>query len=102
MDVDAADRLYSIYADEINRENADLKAHRAALDDLMRRALSSGRESRDRAQAFRELQNITLDSFWNAEPREINQLLHRLLGRRRLVVLAGQVVGIADTPRRKG
>ena len=100
MDVDATDRLYAIYQDEIARENADLKAHKAALDDLMRRALSSGRENRERLQSFAELQTLSLDRFWQAEPRAINQLLLRLMGHRRLVVLEGQIVGTADAPKR--
>jgi predicted nucleic acid-binding Zn-ribbon protein len=98
LEVETNDPLYAIYQVEITQANSDLKAHKTTLDDLMRRSLSTGRESRERQEAFADLRNLTLDGFWQAEPRVINQLLHRLMGHRRLVVRDGQIIGTTGAP----
>lgn len=53
----------------------------------------------DIESAFRELSAYeTVDAFWKAEPGRVNQLLHRLLGGRRLVIKDGAVIGSVERP----
>lgn len=50
--------------------------------------------------AFRELTTYeTLDAFWAADNGVINQLLHRLMGNRRLVVLDRKITGSIEWSR---
>ncbi len=98
LDVETTDALYAIYQQEIVQASAELNAHKATFDDLSRRTLVSGQETRERQQSFAELQAVNLDAFWQLEPREINRFLHRLMGHSRLVILDGQIVGMTDAP----
>ncbi|MEQ8673163.1 MAG: recombinase family protein [Aggregatilineales bacterium] len=52
-------------------------------------------------RAYEEIAELSVEEFWGQEDRKINQLLHRLMGNKRFVVLEGYVVGIADAPKHK-
>jgi hypothetical protein len=49
--------------EETDRESAELKVHRTALDGLKRQALTSGRETQEHLQAFSDLSRLGLDKF---------------------------------------
>jgi hypothetical protein len=51
--------------------------------------------------AFDEIAERGMEHFWTQDDRTINQLLHRLMGKRRFVVNEGVIVGVADAPARK-
>lgn len=94
----AADDLHDIYQEEIDRERETLKRQRAALDDAERQLAVGTRSHADRTTAFEEIVRLSVDVFWEQEGRYINQLLHRLMGNKRLSVLNGKVVEIVDKP----
>ena len=50
---------------------------------------------------LKELAVLTLERFWNQESRVINQTLHRLMGKRRLVLLGGEIQGAVEVKRRQ-
>lgn len=77
-----------------------LAALAARLDILRRRELemrsAATRRARDEAAAsvsLDEIRAITLEYFWQLPDRRINQILRRILGERRLVVLDKKIVG---------
>jgi hypothetical protein len=43
-----------------------------------------------------ELAELTLEKFWHQENRKINQMLHRIMGKRRLMILNGEIIGVAE------
>lgn len=74
-------------------------------ENVLRRMDAVERETKrynvaDIQAAFHELTTYeTLDAFWAADAGTINQLLHRLLGNRRLVVLDHKIVGTIEYQR---
>lgn len=68
-------------------------------ENILKRMDEAERETKrynaeDIKAAFRELSTYeTLDAFWAAPSGTINQLLHRLMGHRRLVVLDHRITG---------
>jgi len=42
-----------------------------------------------------EFATTTLEVFWKQESQYINQMLHRLMGKKRLLVLKGEIIGVA-------
>ena len=44
---------------------------------------------------------MTLDAFWKQDSRYINQMLHRLMGKKRLLGLKGEIIGVAEVNRRQ-
>lgn len=54
-------------------------------------------DTRAAVAAYHDLPENLAD-LWEWEGAAINQMLHRLMGRRRLVVLDGQIVGTDDAP----
>ena len=46
-----------------------------------------------------ELADLTLEKFWQQESRVINQMLHRLMGNRRFVILNKELIGVAVSHR---
>jgi len=91
----APDSLLTLYDQQINglatqREN--LLKH---IDDETRLAARYNLD--DVQSAFRELSTFeTLAAFWQSGDGVINQLIHRLLGGRRLSVLDSRITGTVD------
>jgi len=48
-----------------------------------------------------ELAEMSLEAFWNQESRYINQVLHRLMGKKRFLLLDGEIIGVAELNRRQ-
>ena len=48
-----------------------------------------------------ELTTLTLERFWHQESRKINQMLHRIMGNSRLVLLNGEVIGVTQVNRKQ-
>jgi hypothetical protein len=91
----APDSLATLYDQQINglatqREN--LLKH---IDDETR--LAARYNLTDVESAFQQLTTFeTLAAFWQSDNGVINQLIHRLLGGRRLSVLDGHITGSID------
>jgi hypothetical protein len=47
-----------------------------------------------RTMAFADVMNLGVEVFWQQEPRYISQTLHRLFGQTRIVVHAGEIIGL--------
>jgi hypothetical protein len=41
------------------------------------------------------------EAFWKQESRYINQSLHRLMGKKRFLLLDGEIIGVAELNRRQ-
>ncbi|MEQ8672808.1 MAG: hypothetical protein RLP44_26335 [Aggregatilineales bacterium] len=50
---------------------------------------------------LKEIAEMSLEAFWKQESRYINQVLHRLLGKKRLLLLDGEIIGVAEVNRRQ-
>jgi len=46
-----------------------------------------------------QLADLTLEKFWLQDSRVINQMLHRIMGNRRFVILNKEVIGVAISRR---
>ncbi|MCA9895098.1 MAG: recombinase family protein [Anaerolineae bacterium] len=53
-------------------------------------------------RAFDEIIALTVDEFWKLGNREINQLMYRLMGNKRLVIRDGEIKGVAEAPKYGG
>ncbi|MBK8035346.1 MAG: hypothetical protein IPK17_38740 [Chloroflexi bacterium] len=94
----ADDSLQDLYEDELRAEGDGLKRKRATLAQLERAQGSSARQRRDRQLAYEEIVRLSVDVFWQQDERYINQMLHRLMGNKRLAVRDGEIVEIVDQP----
>jgi hypothetical protein len=95
----APESLHNLYDEELKLIAERLSILQEALREL----------DRDEARAFihvtpeyayDEIVKLTVDGFWKLPQKQQNQLLHALMGKRRFVVLNGEIVGIADAPPR--
>jgi hypothetical protein len=90
----AHEGLQSTYDEQLNSLGERLMLKKSNLKD-MERSQAESREMNNAQQfALKELLEISLDNFWKLEEREINQMLHRLLGNIRSSVKNGQIIGI--------
>lgn len=48
-----------------------------------------------------QLAEMTVEAFWQQESRVINQMLHRLMGKRKFVILNRELIGIATVNMRR-
>ena len=74
-----------------------LNAQRRALDDAQCTALHINQRYSQRDPAIDQLKAMTLAKFWQLDPTEQNQLLHRLMGDWRIEAQDGDVIGLIDT-----
>jgi hypothetical protein len=93
----APENLLSMYDDQIRAFGEQL---RILKDNLMRAEREAALVDMGAVQrAYDYLSRYeTLENFWNQPETVINQLLHRLIGRSRLVVKDSQIIGRADAP----
>lgn len=97
----APDEVQHIFDEEINKISEQLKVLRENRNRLQGEALATQQKSAVQQATLKELTDLTLERFWQQESRPINQLLHRLMGKRRLVILGGSVVGSVEVKRRQ-
>jgi len=95
----APDNLADMYDEQLSGLSRQLDTLRRTLDEARRAAQSF--DMADVTTAFSELEVYkTVEALWAADPGVVNQLLHRLMGKRRMVVRDGQIIGTVDAPRR--
>ncbi|MDL1924358.1 hypothetical protein FBQ95_17275 [Chloroflexi bacterium CFX3] len=85
----------AIYTKQIQQKAEQLKTARLEL--LKRQHAQATDQIRQQSfeQAAEDIIRIGLESFWQLGADEINQRLHRLMGKYRLVVENKQIIGIA-------
>jgi DNA invertase Pin-like site-specific DNA recombinase len=95
--ITAPDALASLYDEQLRTFADQLKILRTNLLEAER--AEKQRDKTGVQHAYKQLKQFeSLDSFWEQPETSINQLLYRLMGNRRLVVLDRQIVGTTDAP----
>jgi hypothetical protein len=95
----APDNLADLYDEQLAGLSRQLDALRRALAEAQR--VASQFDLADVTTAFHELEVYgTVEALWAADGGTVNQLLHRLMGKRRMVVRDGQIIGTITAPRR--
>jgi len=72
---------------------------REARERLKGESLAEQTSTSSQQATLEELAKLTLENFWSQESRKINQMLHRIFGKRRLVILNGEIIEIAEVNR---
>lgn len=94
------ENLYEQYDLALTKLGNRLKKLKSHVKDLQRIYAGSDNTA-SRAQAFNEISKLSVNGFWAQEDRAINQLLLRLLGKKRFMVRDGDIVGVSDAPLRR-
>jgi hypothetical protein len=97
--LDVGEEIRHLYDDELNRINSQLKKMKASHITLNSQMNQFQQETSSQRITLGELAELTLEVFWKQESRFINQTLHRLMGKNRLLLLRGQIIGVAQTKR---
>jgi DNA invertase Pin-like site-specific DNA recombinase len=92
---DAGDDLADFYREELSNVRSALTNLEAHITALQQTATAQD-DYATRRQALEEIGN--LDEFWAKPDVEINQLLHRLMGRYRFVVRDGAIIDTCEAP----
>ncbi|MBI5927993.1 MAG: hypothetical protein HY862_01685 [Chloroflexi bacterium] len=95
------DEIRHLYDEELAQINARLKSMKATGAMLNTQQLSLQIETASQHTTLGELAELTLEAFWQQESRVINQMLHRLRRKNRLLLLNGQIIGVAEINRRQ-
>ncbi len=91
--------IQDIYEEELEKLNQQLGNMKEARIRLKGESLAVSTSTSNQQATLEELAELTLERFWHQESREINQMLHRVMGNRRLVILNGEVIGVAKVNR---
>lgn len=97
----APEQVQTIFDEEISRLGAQLKVMRESRSSWHGEALATQHNTVVQQATLEELTKVTLERFWKQESRVINQTLHRLMGKRRLVLLGGEIQGAVEVKRRQ-
>ncbi len=99
--VSAPEEVQGIFDEEIRKLSEQLKVVREARARQEGETLAAQQNNSVQQIALEELTTMTLERFWKKENRFINQTLHRLMGKRRLVMLDHEIVGVVEVNRRQ-
>jgi DNA invertase Pin-like site-specific DNA recombinase len=97
----AREEVQHIFDEEIEKLSDQLKVMRESRARLQGEALATQHKNAVQQVTLEELASLTLERFWQQESRTINQTLHRLMGKRRLVLLGGEIQGAVEVKRRQ-
>lgn len=97
----AGEELQSLYDDELTQINTRLRNMRSTRIGLQSQTIEAQQAMTMQQTSLEELAQLTLQAFWNQETRSINQMLHRLMGKKRLLGLGGEIIGVAEVNRRQ-
>lgn len=95
----ASEDIQYIYDGEMEKLQAHLKAMKDANALLQGESLAVQTTTSNQQATLEELAELTLERFWRQERRKVNQMLHRIMGKRRLVILNGEIIGVAEITR---
>jgi hypothetical protein len=97
----AGSELQSIYQEELAQINTRLKNMKVTRSTLKSKVAATERTTEIQQATLRELAELSLEAFWKQESRYINQVLHRLMGKKRFLLLDGEIIGVAEINRRQ-
>jgi hypothetical protein len=95
----AGEELQVLYDEELNQINARLRNMRSTRLALQAQTIADQQTETMQTVSLGELASMTLEAFWKQESRYINQMLHRLMGKKRLLGLKGEIIGVAEVNR---
>jgi methanogenic corrinoid protein MtbC1 len=91
--------IQDIYEEELEKLNQQLGNMKEARDRLKGESLATQTSTSNQQATLEELAELTLERFWHQESRKINQMLNRIMGKCRLVILNGEVIGVSEVNR---
>ena len=97
----AGTELQGIYQEELAQINTRLKNMKVTRDALQAKAVETQQTTAVQQATLEELAAMSLEAFWKQESRYINQTLHRLRGKKRFLLLDGEIIGVAELNRRQ-
>jgi hypothetical protein len=97
----AGTELESIYQEELTQINTRLKNMKVTRDTLQSKIVVTKKTTELQHATLRELAKLSTEAFWEQESRYINQILHRLMGKKRFLLLDGEIIGVAEVNRRQ-
>jgi len=97
----AGAELQSIYQEELAQINTRLKNMKVTRDTIQSKATVNKSTTELQQSTLKEISELSLEAFWKQESRYINQVLHRLFGKKRLLLLEGEIIGVAELNRRQ-
>lgn len=89
----AAEAVQPIYRDELEKIGDQLLILRERLATVEYEAAKEQQQEAVSKVTVEQMATIGVDNFWKQESRVVNQMLHKLLGRNKIVVLGHEVVG---------
>lgn len=102
LDEDEGSALFPIYRDQLEQINQQMKRLRTVIEQLAveRKRSAHQNSALDRLGQYLQWKETgpDLSGFWALPQKQINQLLHALLGTYRFVVFDGQIIKIDDYP----
>jgi hypothetical protein len=99
--ITASEDIQELYEEELGKLGIQLKNMKEARNRLQGDVLATQQSIAVQQTTLEEIANLTLEKFWLQESRTINQMLHRLMGKRRLVILNKEIVGIVEVHRKQ-
>lgn len=97
----AGAELQAIYQEELAQINTRLKNMKVTRDTLQSKVTVKEATTDLQQSTLKEIAEMSLEAFWKQESRYINQVLHRLLGKKRFLLLDGEIIGVAEVNRRQ-
>lgn len=97
----AGAELQAIYQEELAQINVRLKNMKVTRDALQAKAVETQQTTAVQQATLEELATMSLEAFWKQQSRHINQTLHRLMGKKRFLLLDGEIIGVAELNRRQ-
>ncbi|MCC7451684.1 MAG: recombinase family protein [Anaerolineae bacterium] len=94
-----ADNVREMYTRLINESGSRLAILQAAYENEVRAGQSEDAQTRQQRSAIEELQQRGVQYILQSSPVEINQFMRRLLGKYRLAVREGKIVGLKEVVR---
>jgi DNA invertase Pin-like site-specific DNA recombinase len=89
-------KLETMYQDEIDSAAAALEIHEKRLAEVEMQ-IKRFEVVPSQQYAVNELRQMSIEAFWQLEETQINQFLHRLLGRYRFVMRGGDIVSVIQS-----
>lgn len=97
----AGTELQALYQEELAQINARLKNMKVTRDNLQVKQAVVQQTTALQDATLDEIAAMSLEAFWQQESRYINQVLHRLMGKKRFLLLDGEIIGVAEVTRRQ-
>lgn len=90
-----------MFTEELEKISGQLKNVKETRNRLQSEVLATQQSTTMQQAALGELADLRLEKFWQQESRYINQVLHRIMGNRRLVILKRELIGVAEVHRKQ-